>query len=266
MSTARAHSGPAARGDRSRGAPRCSRAPGASAAGPSSSHSRIRQLGGRHAARHPPRSPRPSASTRRPPIRRRAVELAAASYDGTTEWMIFDRPAGSERDLVVLAVGVRSDDRAAPPRWRSSGRRSLRRGALGRLPLASRAAPRVVARRRHRVRSRTTTSPFEDMLRVCDPRPRLACGLVRSSCTDRMAIPVRRSKSGSQLHRRCDIRRPTHLSPLRHALTQVDGAAMFDADGVLRRLGVRLMPSSRAEESVDSARRHAPHLSAALQP
>ena len=50
------------------------------------------------------------------------------------------------------------------------------------------------------------------------------------------------------------IRTPTHLAPLRHALAQVDGAAVFDADGVLRRLGVRLVPSSRAEETVEPLR------------
>ena len=41
------------------------------------------------------------------------------------------------------------------------------------------------------------------------------------------------------------IRRPAHLAPLRHALAQIDGAAVFDADGVLRQLGVRLVPSRR---------------------
>ena len=43
----------------------------------------------------------------------------------------------------------------------------------------------------------------------------------------------------------------THLAPLRHALTQVDGAAVFDGEGVLRQLGVRLIPSSAAEAEVD---------------
>jgi DNA integrity scanning protein DisA with diadenylate cyclase activity len=47
------------------------------------------------------------------------------------------------------------------------------------------------------------------------------------------------------------IRTPAHLAPLRHALAQVDGAAVFDADGVLRRLGVRLVPSDHAENTVE---------------
>ena len=47
------------------------------------------------------------------------------------------------------------------------------------------------------------------------------------------------------------VRRPTGLAPLRHALGQIDGAAVFDGDGVLRELGVRLVPSAEAEAEVD---------------
>jgi DNA integrity scanning protein DisA with diadenylate cyclase activity len=48
------------------------------------------------------------------------------------------------------------------------------------------------------------------------------------------------------------IRTASHLAPLRHALAQVDGAAVFDADGVLRQLGVRLVPSATAEDEVEA--------------
>jgi DNA integrity scanning protein DisA with diadenylate cyclase activity len=51
-----------------------------------------------------------------------------------------------------------------------------------------------------------------------------------------------------------EIRRPLALAPLRHALAQVDGAAVFDATGTLRQLGVRLVPSPDAEESVEGYR------------
>lgn len=47
------------------------------------------------------------------------------------------------------------------------------------------------------------------------------------------------------------IDRATQLGPLRHALSQIDGAAVIDADGVLRSLGVRLVPSPEAEQVVD---------------
>jgi DNA integrity scanning protein DisA with diadenylate cyclase activity len=43
-----------------------------------------------------------------------------------------------------------------------------------------------------------------------------------------------------------------HLAPLRHAIAQVDGAAIFDGEGILRRLGVRLVPSGVAEETIEA--------------
>jgi hypothetical protein len=46
------------------------------------------------------------------------------------------------------------------------------------------------------------------------------------------------------------VNKPAHLAPLRHALAETDGAAVFDAEGVLRHLGVRLVPSSDAETEV----------------
>ena len=48
------------------------------------------------------------------------------------------------------------------------------------------------------------------------------------------------------------IRAASHLAPLRHALAQIDGAAIFDREGVLRQLGVRLMPSKAAERNVEA--------------
>jgi DNA integrity scanning protein DisA with diadenylate cyclase activity len=51
-----------------------------------------------------------------------------------------------------------------------------------------------------------------------------------------------------------DVRRPSDLAPLRHALAQIDGAALIDADGIVRELGVRLVPSPEAESEVDGLR------------
>ena len=62
-----------------------------------------------------------------------------------------------------------------------------------------------------------------------------------------------------------DVRRPSNLAPLRHALAQIDGAAVIDADGILRELGVRLVPSPEAESSRRGLPRHAPHVGAPLQ-
>jgi hypothetical protein len=46
------------------------------------------------------------------------------------------------------------------------------------------------------------------------------------------------------------IDRPADLAPLRHVLAQVDGAAVLDATGTLRELGVRLVPSAEAESDI----------------
>jgi DNA integrity scanning protein DisA with diadenylate cyclase activity len=51
-----------------------------------------------------------------------------------------------------------------------------------------------------------------------------------------------------------DITRPFDLAPLRHALSQIDGAAVLDSRGILRELGVRLVPSPEAETSVEGLR------------
>lgn len=51
-----------------------------------------------------------------------------------------------------------------------------------------------------------------------------------------------------------EIARPEDLGPLRHVLALVDGAAVFDGAGTLRHLGVRLVPSAEAESDVEAFR------------
>lgn len=50
------------------------------------------------------------------------------------------------------------------------------------------------------------------------------------------------------------ITRAADLAPLRHVLGQVDGAAVFDRTGTLRQLGARLVPSPEAEAGVEGLR------------
>lgn len=54
------------------------------------------------------------------------------------------------------------------------------------------------------------------------------------------------------------IRAASHLASLRHAVAQVDGASIFDAEGQLCRHGVLLVPSAAAESAVEplSGTRH----------
>ncbi|MFV0308151.1 MAG: diadenylate cyclase [Desertimonas sp.] len=53
---------------------------------------------------------------------------------------------------------------------------------------------------------------------------------------------------------RLDIRHPPDLGPLRHSLAQIDGATVFDAGGIVREIGVRLVPSTDAESDVPALR------------
>lgn len=51
-----------------------------------------------------------------------------------------------------------------------------------------------------------------------------------------------------------EITRAADLAPLHHILGQIDGAVVFDEAGVLRELGIRLVPSTEAEDAVDAFR------------
>jgi hypothetical protein len=173
--------------------------------------------------------------------------------DGTTEWVVFDRPAGSERDLVVLAEVF--------------GATIVQRHPVG--------VVRVVGRFGV-LRWKGLTWDLEppvgswiDSASACpfDGDPDVLRALLEFAVHDLGALGI-----GSLLVYRpgddpgpmweerlptpppLDIRRVTHLAPLRHALAQVDGAAVFDEAGVLRELGVRLVPSMAAEGTVGAFR------------
>ncbi len=47
------------------------------------------------------------------------------------------------------------------------------------------------------------------------------------------------------------VRSPADLAPLVHVLAQIDGAAVFDVGGTLRELGVRLLPEPETESTVE---------------
>lgn len=53
---------------------------------------------------------------------------------------------------------------------------------------------------------------------------------------------------------RLDITNPADLAPLRHVLSQLDGAVVFDRSGRLVELGARLVPSPEAEAEVEGFR------------
>jgi hypothetical protein len=180
--------------------------------------------------------------------------------DGLTSWtirtangvdslVVFDRAAGSERDLVVLAA--------------ASGAMVVQRHPNGEVRLVgSFGVARWDGLGWH------TEPPVGTWLHWA------SCGLEESdipALTHLLrfavhdlgaqgigALLVLRPKDGHGTgieHRLREppplrIDRPTDLAPLRHVLTQTDGAALFEPSGRLLALGVRLVPTAHAEEAV----------------
>jgi hypothetical protein len=173
--------------------------------------------------------------------------------DGTTEWMVFNRPAGSERDLVVLATVF---DATIVQRHPAGSVRIV--GPFGVLRWAGftwHHEPPV----KSWIDAVTTPSDHGDAA-VIEDMLKFAIHDLGSQGIGALLIYRPRRDAGPVVEERLPpppplrIRTPTHLAPLRHALAQVDGAAVFDADGVVRRLGVRLVPSNQAEEAVEPLR------------
>lgn len=173
--------------------------------------------------------------------------------DGTTEWLVFNRPSGSERDLVVLASvfdatvvqrhpagPVRVVGRFGVLRWEGFGWHHEP-------PVASWI-------------DTVTACAVHGEPKVLEAMLEFAVHDLGSLGIGSLLIYRPRDEPGPPVEERLGpppplrIGRPTHLAPLRHALAQVDGAAIFDAEGVLRRLGVRLVPSKAAEETVEAFR------------
>ncbi len=171
--------------------------------------------------------------------------------DDANEWVIFDRPAGSERDLVVLADAFDASLVQRHP------------GGMVRV-----VGPFGVARWdgygwHHEPPVGTwlaavTAGGTEGDPEIFTAMLEFAVHDLGSKGIGALLVYRPDADGGPPVEDRLptppplDIRRPTHLAPLRHALSQVDGAAIFDARGVLRRLGVRLIPSITAEETVDA--------------
>ncbi len=170
--------------------------------------------------------------------------------EGPDEWVVFDRPSGSERDLVVLAEVMGTTVVQRHPT--GAVRVVDERGVLRWDGVAWHHEPPVAG--------------WIDAVTACDPHgdPEVVRALLEFAVHDLGARRI-----GALLVYRPDghpgpavearlpsppplpIRRATALAPLRHALAQIDGAAVFDVHGVLQELGVRLVPSVAAESEVD---------------
>ena len=177
------------------------------------------------------------------------VSFALRSGGGVDAVVVFDRSAGSERDLAVLAeaTGGYVVQRRGDGLVRVVGRFGVARwdGADWQLE-----------------------PPFDSWLR------RVAAGLddAVGDLLDRTlrfavhdlgsagvgSLLVLGAGPGARFEQRLSpppplrLDRPSDLGPLRHVLSQLDGAAVFDLDGTLRHLGVRLVPSLDAERDVEA--------------
>lgn len=189
-----------------------------------------------------------------PPAARRYADGISSwllrRVDGEDAWAVFDRPAGSERDLVVLAESFGA---VIVQRHPNGSVRVV--GSFGVLrwngidwhhePLVAQWFDLVGACASH-----GDLAVLETLLEfavhdlgargigaILVYQPNLA---LTNSFEHRLPPPPP-----------LDITEPTDLAPLRHALAQLDGAAMFDVHGRLQAMGVRLVPTVRSEGEVD---------------
>lgn len=168
---------------------------------------------------------------------------------GVDELVVFDRSAGSERDLVVLAnasgglviqrhpsgmirvVGTRGVVRRDLTGWHHEPPLT---GLVNEVPgCKSQGSP-------------TTLGRLLDFAVHDLGAHGIGSFLVMVSGGTLTVPHERRLPTPPAL----TINRPHDLAPLRHALGQTDGAAVFDKEGTLRQMGVRVIPTRAAEEAV----------------
>lgn len=170
--------------------------------------------------------------------------------DATDEaWAVFDRPAGSERDLVVLAEALGA---VIVQRHPNGAVRIV--GGFG-----------VMRWNGLTWSHEKLVSAWFDLVSACKP---YADGKLLETLLEFAVHDLGARGIGATLvyqpdpglessfeHRlppppALQICRATDLAPLRHALAQVDGASLFDSEGTLRAIGVRLIPSAHAEMTI----------------
>jgi hypothetical protein len=166
------------------------------------------------------------------------------------EWVMFDRPAGSERDLVILADVF---DCSIVQRHPSGAVRIVGDfGVLRWQGLSWHHEPPVRSWIDTISAGRGTGDP--DVLAAL---LEFAVHDLGSLGIGALLIYRPEEDAGPRVEELLpappplQLRVAFHLAPLRHALAQVDGAAVIDRDGVLRQLGVRIVPSASAEKRVE---------------
>jgi hypothetical protein len=171
--------------------------------------------------------------------------------DGMDELVVFDRPAGSERDLVVLSLVL---DATIVQRHPAGSVRVV--GSFGVLRWEGffwHHEPPVI----NWIDALSASTDHGDPA-VLEAMLEFAVHDLGSLGIGALLVYRPDDSPGPPVEDRLPtpptlrIGRASHLAPLRHALAQVDGAAIFDVDGVLRQLGVRLVPSAASEQTVEA--------------
>ena len=198
------------------------------------------------------------------PIRRFADGIsswAVRSPRGVDELVVFDRSAGSERDVVILAAAAGGTVVQRHPAGvvRAVGEFGVvRRDVVGwhhepPFPLWLDGIPGCRRDGELTVLGRVLDFAVHDL-----GSRGVGATLVVHPTGELSARHERRLPVPPELR----IDRPYDLAPLRHALAQTDGATVFDRSGTLRNMGVHLVPSREAEAEV-RAMRGTRHTSAA---
>ncbi len=170
--------------------------------------------------------------------------------DERNEWVVFDRPAGSERDLVVMASVF---DATIVQRHPNGTVRVVGPFGVFRWEgISWHHEPPV----RSWLNALTGDSVENDPV-VLEAMLAFAVHDLGSRGIGALLVFRPDPEPGPRVEERLPeppplrVRQPSHLAPMRHALSQIDGAAIFDGQGVLRQLGVRLVPSKDSERNVD---------------
>lgn len=174
---------------------------------------------------------------------------AVRGPNGLDEFVVFDRSAGSERDLVVLASasGARLVQRHHNGIVRVVGDFGVVRSDIAgwhhEPPLDSwiEGVPGCLHDGHRTVLAHLLEFAVHDL-----GARHIGSLLVLHPTADLPAIHEHRLPVPPRLH----IERPHDLAPLRHGLAQSDGATVFDGTGTLRWMGIHLVPSRAAEEAV----------------
>jgi DisA bacterial checkpoint controller nucleotide-binding len=175
--------------------------------------------------------------------------LLRADLD-TTQWLFFDRSAGSERDLVVLA--------------RALGATFVQRGGGGVIRVVG--AFGVIRWERYAWHHEPPVGSMvesvagalrADQWATIEALLTFAVHDLGAAGIGSLLVYRTTDTPGPVVEERLApppelrITEPLHLAPLRHALAQTDRAAIFDVSGTLHRLGVRLVPTREAEAAID---------------